>query len=458
MATVLQIPHFFDDYVNGKITKNAEGGRPHFLSTAAKAGNPKEILLDILEAAWLKNKTIGSLARKYGTTYQTIWRMLQDLEPWKPQLIAYLEQVPRRKLFYNRELNNSDYETIQIYIKTSKRDGVKNYRRNILLAFKCWQFLKYKDPANWTAEDVQTFLAAQKEGSQSGFLDCIRRVAPQIADPKSQNYLKTSRYREKLRLRKKDLFGPEVEMIIKALRHYGLAFHEIIFKLHLTIGAREGSKDSKSGLVGLSWDRLKRNFTVLDLYESKVRGGIWWRDCPLNIFFTGLPGDLKNLWSSRNRPTSEKLLTNGYHELLEIYGEIREALNEYYKDEEPSLFKELTTLKPHDADKIHVNLLWEAGVPLEVVAGKYLGRGEGIGLMGRGWLDINTLKKHYLSLTERSERIQNLRKQVQAYSIRFNERPVVADQLIDETCCVVSSKVDRSSKEKMKETDYNGEM
>lgn len=423
-STVLQIPSFFDDYVNGKIAKNPDGGRPHFLRTVAKAGNPKEILLDILEAAWLKNKTIGSLARKYNTTYQTIWRMLQDLEPWKLQLVSYLKEVPRRKVFYNRDADNSDYETVQIYIKTSKRDGVKNYRRNILLASKCWQFLKYKDPANWTAEDVQTFLAAQKEGSQSGLLDCIRRVAPQIADPKSQNYLKTSRYREKLRLRKKDLFGPEVEMIIKALRHYGLAFHEIIFKLHLTIGAREGSNDSKSGLVGLSWDRLKRNFTVLDLYESKVRGGIWWRDCPLNIFFRDLPGDLKNLWSSRNRPTSEKLLTNGYHELLEIYGEIREALNEYYKNEEPSLFKELSTLKPHDADKIHVNLLWEARLPLEVVAGKYLGRGEGIGLFGRGWLDINTLKKHYLSLTERSERIQNLRKQVQAYSLRFNEKPL----------------------------------
>jgi len=61
-------------------------------------------------------------------------------------------------------------------------------------------------------------------------------------------------------------------------------------------------------------------------------------------------------------------------------------------------------------------------VALEVVAGQYLGRGEGIGLMGRGWLDINTIKKHYLSLTQRSERIQKLRSQVRMYSERFNER------------------------------------
>jgi hypothetical protein len=94
------------------------------------------------------------------------------------------------------------------------------------------------------------------------------------------------------------------------------------------------------------------------------------------------------------------------------------------------------TLRPHDADKIHVNLLWEAGVPLEVTCGKYIGRGEGIGLMGRGWLDINTVKKHYLSLTERSERIRRLRKQVQAYSIRFDEKSIVASHLSDEIYCV----------------------
>ena len=71
--------------------------------------------------------------------------------------------------------------------------------------------------------------------------------------------------------------------------------------------------------------------------------------------------------------------------------------------------------------KIHVNLLWEAGIPLEVVAGQYMRRGEGIGLMGRGWLDINTIKKHYLSLTQRSERYQRLMQQIQQYSTRFKQ-------------------------------------
>lgn len=432
----LSLPFEFTQFISGKLERTCQGGRPHFVKVLARGRDPTGEVLDILEAAWLKNKSIGSLARKYETTYQTVWRLLQDLQPWKQQLATFLEQVPRKKLFYNRDADSSDYESIQIYIKTSKRDGVKSYKRNILLATKCWQFLKYKDPANWTAEEVQMFLALQKEGSQSGFLDCIRRVAPQIADRNSQNYLKTAKYREKLNLRKKDFFGPEVQMIVKALRHYGLTFQEMVFKLHLTTGAREG-KDGKSGITGLTWERFKRDFTVVDLYESKIRGGIWWRDCPLTLFFTELPKALRDLWISKNRPSAEKLLRNGYSELIQVYKDIRRALSEYYKDEaDPSLFNELVTLRPHDADKIHVNLLWEAGVPLEVVAGKYLGRGEGIGLMGRGWLDINTLKKHYLSLTERSERVQNLRKQVQAYSLRFNEKPLAATQLASETYCV----------------------
>lgn len=79
---------------------------------------------------------------------------------------------------------------------------------------------------------------------------------------------------------------------------------------------------------------------------------------------------------------------------MQTYKEIRRILSAYYEGKaDPSLLKEFITLRPHEADKIHVNLLWEAEIPLEVVAGQFLGQGEGIGLMGRGWLDINVIKK-----------------------------------------------------------------
>jgi predicted transcriptional regulator len=433
---VCEFPQEVEKYINGKVEKNGSGGRPHFVSTISKTGNPKDILLDILEAAWLKNKSIGSLARKYNTTYQTIWRMIQDLEAWKQPLISYMQQTPRRKLFYNQDADTSDYETVQIYIRRAKRDGVRKYKAQLQHAEKCWQFLKYKDPANWTADDVQGFLAQQKEGSQSGCLDGIRMVAPQIRDKFNQHYVSTGRFREKLRLRKKDLFGNEIHALDKALEKLGMTYHQTIIELAITGGFREG-KEGKAGITGISWDRFKQSFTRVDDYETKVRGGIWWRDCPTDIFWPDLPEKLKKIWIERGKPITDKVIMGGYPELTKIYAEVREALAIHFKDKlDPSLFKEYTTLKPHDADKVHCNLLWEAEVPLETVAGQFLGRGEGIGLVGRGWLDINTIKKHYLSLTQRSQRFQKVMDRIRSYSHTFNGdagNKIIAPSQINET-------------------------
>jgi hypothetical protein len=412
-----ELPFQFLEYVNSKTRKNEDGGRPHFLMRLAKNKDPKEELLNILELAWLRNKNLRIIARDYNATYQTIYRIFRDLKPLKGQLAQYLTTVPRRKRWYVPELDSSDYETIQIYINRAKRDGLKNYKRNILLSQKAWTYFNYRDPAYWSADDVCGFLASLSSGSQSGMLDCLRQVAPQLKDQ-----VKTGRFREKLSRHKKDVFGKEVKMIHQALESED-DFQGIktLFDLHITLGAREGSRDPRSGLVGLTWDKFKNGFTRVDLFESKVRGGICWRDCPLDLFFRDLPERLKQIWIHRGRPTSEKLLRNGYKELTRTYKTIRNILRIYYEGNvDPSLLKEFITLRPHDADKIHVNLLWEAEIPLEVVAGQFIGQGEGIGLMGRGWLDINVIKKYYLSLTQRSERFRKLENQVHMYSNRFN--------------------------------------
>jgi hypothetical protein len=420
----VSLPPEFESYLNEKISKTAAGGRPHLLQQIARNyPNPKDEFLNILECAWIKRRpSIGSIAKKYNTTYTTIYRCLKDLEPQKDSIIQYLLAAPRKKMFYNIESEASDYETVQAYIKRAKRQKLKRYKDVLKLAVKVWKFLNYKDPANWNAEDIHNFLATKTEGIQFGYLVAIRQIAPQIVEKTSQEYVGTGAFKDKLQLHKKDVFQQEVILIIKCLEKSQLHYHSVIFKLHVTLGAREGSsRCPESGMIGLSWDRFKKDFQFVDLYESKVKGGIWCRDCPVSQFFRDLPGQLKQIWIDRGKPTTDKLILHGYEELLQIYKEINQALGQYYEGKlDPSTYKELTTIKPHDSDRIHVNMLWEAEIPLETVAGEYLGRGEGIGLMGRIWLDINTIRKHYLSLTRRSKRFQKLQKKLGTYSQKFN--------------------------------------
>jgi len=416
-----ELPEAFNAYIQQKLMNGKEGGRPNLLQRLKKENRDvKNEILNILELAWLKNRGLRRIARKYHTTYITVWRLLQDLEPMKDSVINFLEVVPRRKQWYNKETGTSDFETVQTYINRCKRDKVQDYRKRIKTAEHAWRALKQKDPANWTADEVVTYLNSLTYGSASGTLDAIRKVAPQIADKRSIHYVGTGRYREKLKRHKKDIFGPEVNMIFEALKANDLNWHETILKLHITVGAREGYTKKESGITGIGWDRFKKDFTKVDIYETKVKGGIWSRNCPIDIFFHDLPTRLKEEWEARGKPTEEKLIPEKM-DLLKIYKEIRRACGRYWQGKvEPSLLKEMTTLKPHDADKIHVNLLWEAEVPLEVVAGQYLGQGEGLGLVGRIWLTTDIIKKHYLSLTQRSTRYKNMLSKIREYARQFN--------------------------------------
>jgi len=409
------MPQTFTSFINKKLEKNGNGGRPHFLQELAADRDVQNEVLNILELAWIKSRSLGSIARRYKTSYHTIYRLLQGLEPFKDPLVEYLLKEPRRKTFYNIDLDTSDYETVQAYIKRAKRDEVKGYKDNCKLLAQVWKALSCKDPGRWTADEVVEYLATLSYGAAAYRLDAIRQVAPQIKDE-----VRTGRYREKLRRRKKDIFSNEMNMMIEALRANNLAWEETVLKLHVALGAREGRRNPQSGMVGLTWDRFHKKFTRVDLWESKVRGGIWSRNCPIDLLFADLPVRIRETWRRRGKPTTAKFIEGGYTELLDIYKRIRKACKDYWDGKtEPDILTEMATLRPHDADKIHVNLLWEAEVPLEVVAGQDLGRGEAVGLVGRVWLSVDTIKKYYLSLTQRSDRFKKLENQIREYSIQF---------------------------------------
>ena len=413
-----KLPFAFLEYIDSKTRPNESGGRPHFLSVIVKQGrDANEILLDILEDVWLKGKPLGAIAKHYHTSHDSIWRLLKDLEQFKPVISELLLTIPRAKKWFIEEFETSDYEIVANYIKRAKREGLKRWRYTIRQARRFWTWTHYKAPQNWSADDVHDFLASLSSGAQSDMLDAIRKIAPQIRDEANPQYVGVGSFRAKLRQRKKDLFGAEVKMIVDTLIKRGLKHEATLFKVHIQTGAREGAKDSSAGMVGLRWSYFKHNFKAVDDFETKVHGGIWWRNCPLDIFFPELPDELRALWIQQGRPTDEKLIQGGYKELKQVYRTIRAVLTEEYQGKvDPSLAKEFSTIRCHDADKLHVNMLWEAGVPLEVVAGQYLGNGEGIGLLGRGWLAIDVIKKHYLSLTQRSHRFQKIQQNVRDYA------------------------------------------
>lgn len=413
----ITLPEDFIEVIKQKSAINGEGGRPNFLQIQRQNGkDPVEVVLDILELNYLKNKTYRKLAKKFNTSYHTIFRILKLAEPWKQEIAEYLVTIPRRKNFFNINSETSDYETVQNFIERAKRDKLKAWIKVLQSSEKCWKFLKYKDPARWTANDVVRHLdSIPTDGARSGRLDAIRQVAPQIRDQ-----VRTRRYREKIQRRKKDIFGPEYQMIRVALKKAGMDYELTVIDLHVTIGAREGTNDTESGICGISWDRFKKNFTTMDLWESK--GTIWSRDCPVDLFFLDLPERLRDLWILRGKPQKGKVIEGGYKKgLLPMYDTIRKVVAEEYRGKvDPSLLRELTDLKPHDADKIHVNMCWEAEIPIEVVAGDWLGGIEGNGLCGRIWKSTDTIKKFYLTLNKRSKRMDKIYGKAKLYARQFN--------------------------------------
>lgn len=413
-----KLPQGVIDYVDSKVKGNGSGGRPHFLSQ--QRDKPAlDVVLDIVELAWCKvpPKTTGKIARKFETSYHTIHRLLADLEPFKAELVSLIETTPRRKTFWNRHTDTSDYETVQAYIDHAHRQELKSYKVRLQSAEKVWRALKFRDPAKWHVDDVVAYIKTKSEGAQSGVVDAVRQIAPQL-----ERTLRTGIYREKIQRRKKPIFGKDIVLMHEAIEAKLSQYHRDIFDLHITVGAREGTSNPDAGMCGISWDRFTGNFSKVDDFESKVRSrGIYWRNCPVGLFFHDLPARLRARWESEGKPTTDKLIKGGYKSLLRIYKDIRTACVEYWQGKvEPSLLKEMGTLRPHDADKIHCNLCWEAGISLEVVAGQHIGKNEGLGLVGRGWLSTDTIKKYYLSLTQRSPKYREMLAKVADYAKQFN--------------------------------------
>ena len=90
----------FTAYIEAKTKTNGGKGRDHFLLHLAKSNKDvQEEVFAIIEKAWIKNNSIYKIVRHYKkqghrTSYHTIYRLLQDIEPFKEALINACMQTP----------------------------------------------------------------------------------------------------------------------------------------------------------------------------------------------------------------------------------------------------------------------------------------------------------------------------------------------------------------------------
>jgi len=131
-ATELLSPSFsvpqFDAFIEEKVRQTQ--GRPSFIKVLAQNRDPREAVLNIVDDAWVKDRSLGNIAHDYGTKYHTIFRLLKELEFLKKPLITYILETPRRKRFYVWSLDQSDYDTVQAYIEHAHSAELRKYRNS----------------------------------------------------------------------------------------------------------------------------------------------------------------------------------------------------------------------------------------------------------------------------------------------------------------------------------------
>jgi integrase len=377
-----------------------EAGRKHFLSDYEDIETE---ILKILQRAWIKDESDQQIAKTYNCSYISVYRLRKELEPYREELLKLIEKrLGEKKYFANVYVVNgeikveTEYENVKMFVNRYLRSTVKPkivyIKAVIRKGEEVWRFLNKKDPKDWTITDADNFIASLRAKGYShayiqGYVIAIRQLAPHL---QSQGF--TTDWTKSVRTC--NLFLEDVKQIIRILNEKGLKKECLVFKLHVTIGSRESS------FCSLTWGNIDFDRKTIDVYESKVKGGITWKDISLTwLFGDELVEELKEYYKANNG----QWLVKNKNELGQIYQRIKKVCMEdsYFKDN-PAKLKEIEQLKPHYARKIHCNVSWELGIPLEILCGQVIGS-QGFCKIGVGWSDFNTARKHYLALSSRVE-------------------------------------------------------
>lgn len=366
--------------------------------------------LRLMALGWNKKQ----IKKKLKVSERTYWRIKEEFEK-----LSDTEKQTIRKLASQEEKAKAkfiDYEQVQHWIVRMKSGTkpIKSWRQRFNACRKVWLILQKKNPKNWTLDDIQLRVLPElrktcKKGVNT-YLVSLRSLRPDFKFPdKKGDVLPTEPKPEPTfewkKIYERIMEGENLELFLRM----GGFKPELIKRLHVTLGCREGTK-GVGGILGTEWDRVNWKKKTMDVYEGKTGGGFYWLDCPLDLFGDRAFEMLQQYWIEQGKPTSGKIFADvqytprGHKKglfLTEIYKEASEAIGEKYGRE---------GITPHFADKLHASLLIDADVPLEMVAGD-----KPFGIMGRGWEDLSTLKKYYLAF--RKSKIEENRQKAKQLNI-----------------------------------------
>ena len=341
-------------------------------------------VLRLMALNWNKKQ----IKKKVGMGEATYWRIKAEYDK-----LGEVERDTIRELATQEEKAKEkfmDYEMVQHWI-TRMRSGtaqIKSWRQRFNFCRRVWLILQKKNPQNWTIDDIQLRALPElrkRAKSVNHYLIALRSLRPDFKFPNEKGDVLGTHKKSAPKIEWKYVYERlaqegKLEGFFKA----GGFKAELVKRLHVTLGCREGSKGI-GGILGIEWDRINWKKKTIDIYEGKTGGGFYWEGCPLDLFGERTFEMLQQYWNERGKPTSGKIFEGmiyQYH-LRPIYKETAKAINEQYGSK---------GITPHFARKLHASLLIDADVPLEMVAGD-----KPFGIMGVGWEDLTTLKKYYLA-------------------------------------------------------------
>jgi len=441
---VLDVP----DEIKSKIADTFKldekaAGRPNILQLLLKRGaDPYKYIVEIVYRRVLNGESFDDLAEytakkyKLEVTKATIFNLFTQLE--KSGLLAPLQEVATTKVkrkvrvwYIDADGNfRSDIDYIQSFIERKKNVLKPNVLRDHLKNLEEVINFTGKAPHEWNEEDITSFLNAKYEHYKktveervneikevkNGYTHYYEYLSDAEKDARARE--NTRRYLTTIRVFLKwigrgdlaEKFGHTEWKRRIALTEFLtidefkklMASEELddvekfILKLHLTIGCREGwSASMRSGLAGLQWSKIDWENATIDVFESKTKGGVWWRGIYLNIFFPNFIEELRYWYEHRVNDSDYILDSLGFtrqrHERL--MRKVSKILGRY--------------IRPHFLRHTHAVWLIHADVPLELVAGK-----PSQAPLGAGWEDLNTLIAHYGAFTK--EKIARAINQVRA--------------------------------------------